>query len=280
MKRLAMTLLRLAVMIVVCTQLAAWAEEQRTSLNNADVIKMSTLGFSEQVMLAKVKQAASTEFTVEIADIEILQKEGVPQAVIAAMLERSSATTLVSTTVPAPASMVEPASPDGSRPASEVPVVTGPMGLEPASEVGTVRLMTKDKGELALTSIGGTVSTTYAYVTMLVHRNYAGIRAAVRTSDNQPFLLVRSASNPAGRYYFVKAEVDKGDDCRSVKMGNMGMFRARNLNAPDEDNQMACDIQEESQGLWKIVPKKPLKPGEYGFWVPNGDIFDFGVDKR
>lgn len=139
-----MTLLRLAVMIVVCTQLAASAEEQRTSLTNADVIKMSTLGFSEQVMLAKVKQAASTEFTVEIADIEILQKEGVPQAVIAAMLERSSATTLVSTTVPAPASMVEPASPEGSRPASEVPVVTGPMGLEPASEVGTVRLMTKE----------------------------------------------------------------------------------------------------------------------------------------
>jgi hypothetical protein len=78
----------------------------------------------------------------------------------------------------------------------------------------------------------------------------------------------------------VKAEVDKGDDCRSVKMGNMGLFRARNLNAPDEDNQTACDIREESQGLWRITPKKPLKPGEYGFWVPTGDLFDFGIDKR
>jgi hypothetical protein len=45
------------------------------------------------------------------------------------------------------------------------------------------------------------------------------------------------------------------------------------------------ESEKDARGLYKMTPKEPLKPGEYGFVLTygmgggtSGRVFDFGVD--
>jgi hypothetical protein len=76
----------------------------------------------------------------------------------------------------------------------------------------------------------------------------------------------------------VSAEVDKRNGVRSVKMGNSRFFGAKNIGAPDSDNQIDYDVVAEGPDTWRITPKKDLKPGEYGLWNSQMEMYDFGID--
>jgi hypothetical protein len=227
------------------------------AMTNDDIVKMAKLGFGDDVIQAKIQEAPAVAFKLEVDDLGKLKAAGVSQNVISAMLKRSTA----------------PAQPAGSP-----NVVTGPGGMPGFSDVGTVKLISKDHGTVDLRSIGGTMSTTYAYVTMLMHANYPGLKADARTQDHRPTLLIRSPTSPKGRMYLVSADADSGSNVRSVKMGNSRLFGAKNLGAPDSDNQIECDVVAEGTDGWRLTPTKDLKPGEYGLWVSVHSMYDFGVD--
>jgi len=128
--------------------------------------------------------------------------------------------------------------------------------------------------------IPGSVSSTYAFVTVLIYSNFDGLKASVRTTDRQPSIRLHTARTPQGRYFLVTAEVDEGDGVRSVKLGNMGWWGAKRVNVPDKDNLVECEIVEKESGVWLMTPKKSLKPGEYGIWR-LGDPMEmggFGID--
>jgi len=67
-------------------------------------------------------------------------------------------------------------------------------------------------------------------------------------------------------------------DTRSVKVGKGKMFSATATFRPDKDWTIPFEATEEEAGLWRIVPTKDLKPGEYGVYV-SGVLHDFGVDR-
>lgn len=237
------------------------------ALTNEEIVALSKADLGDEVIIAKIKQVQRVAFRIEGGDLMKLKSDGVSQAVIAAMINRTS-------TPPD-----SPHSPPPSRQEPDLPrMVAGPMGFE-SRDVGTVRLTTKDRGDVELSSIGGSMSTTYAYVMVLVHMDYPNLRASVRTLDRRPSLVVTCAKNPMGRYYIVKAESDDDDGVRSVKLGNAGAFTAKNMGSPDKDNQIPYEVVEESSGSWRLTPRRDLKPGEYGLWIPTMEIFDFGVDK-
>jgi hypothetical protein len=228
------------------------------AMTNDDIVKMIKLGFGDEVVVAKIEEAPSVAFKTGIDDLEALKKDGASDAVISAMVARQGK--------------------------AEAPP---PAAAAPGAEQAAVELVTKDKGTVSLTSEAGTTSTAYAYVTMLMFSNFDGQHAKVRTTDRHPSLVVRSEKNPEGRFWFVSAEVDDDDNVRSVKMGNMGMFKSKNLNAPDTDNRIKCTVEQTGKDTWTYTPKKDLKKGEYGIWysagtagatAPGGEMFDFGVD--
>ena len=224
---------------------------------NADVVKLSRLGLGDDVVIAKINEAKRVNFQVATDDLINLKDQGVSSGVISAMIRRSSAAVQGGGYVDTPMGAI---------------AVPG-MGSGPS-----VRLDTKE-GPLELSSIGGHMATTYAFVTVLIFMDYPGPHADVRTKDKHPSILVTSPKNPAGRYYLAKCDVNDEDATRSVKMGRSGAFTSSGFGARDSDWVVNFSAKEEQPGLWRLVPIKDLKPGEYGVWGPSQELFDFGVDK-
>lgn len=251
---------RCTVALLLALSGAALAQGGAAPMTNEDVVKLSKMGFGTEVVIAKIDQAAAVNFKLEVDDLSKLKAAGVPQTVISEMLKRSTA---------APAAAAPPGPPPGYAPGN-APVFPG---------MGQVKLITQDRGPLELHAIGGSMSTTFAYVTTLMHANFPGQKADVRIHEAHPSLLVQSTNSPKGHFYLVSAEVDVKDDTRSVKMGNSRFFGVKNVGAPDSDNQIPYEVAQEGADMWRITPSKDMKPGEYGLWLSMGQMYDFGIDQ-
>lgn len=233
-------------------------------MTNSDVVKMAKMGFGNEVIEAKVTQAPAVDFKLEVDDLSKLKAAGVSQSVISAMLKRSTASA-------APAA--------ASAPAGPPPGMYGPNGMPMTFGAGNVKLVATGQNPVDLHAAGGTMSTTYAFVTTLIHINFPGDKADIRIHDKRPSLLVKSANSPKGRIYLVSAEVDHSDGgSRSVKLGNSRFGGVKNIGAPDSDNQIPFDAIDQGSNTWQITPTKDLKPGEYGLWSSQSEMYDFGVD--
>jgi hypothetical protein len=230
-------------------------------MTNGDVVKMAKAGFGNDVIEAKIAQAPAVDFKLEIEDLSKLKTAGVSQDVISAMLKRSTA---------APAA--------ASGPHGPPPGAYGPGGMPMFGTVGNVKLVAGGQSPVDLHPASGTMSSTYAVFTTLLHVNYPGEKADVRAQDKRPSLLVSSQNDPKGHVYLVSAEVDHGDHVRSVKLGNSRFGGMKNMGAPDSDNQIPFTTAAQGTDTWQITPTKDLKPGEYGLWSSSSQMYDFGVD--
>lgn len=232
-------------------------------MTNDDVVKMAKLGFGGQVIEAKIEQARAVDFKLEVDDLSKLKSAGVSQSVISAMLRRSASST-------APTSAESTSASQESLP--------GPNGAPVYSDIGRVKLLAKDHNAVDLRAIGGSMSTTFAYVTTLMHANFPGEKADVRIQDKRPALVIKSPNSPKGHFYLVSVEVDSKDGVRSVKMGNSRLFGVKNVGAPDSDNQIPYDVVAEGADTWRLTPTKDLHAGEYGLWSSMAEMYDFGID--
>lgn len=227
---------------------------QEQALTNEGVVQMVKLSLGDEVVIAKIGEAKAVAFSTDVTDLEKLKAAGVSAPVIAAILKRNT-----------PAAE--------SAPQKQVVEVQG-VHVGPSDVI----LCTKE-GNLKLASIQGSPSSTYAYVTVLMYMDYPGLKSDRRIRDRRPSILIMSDSKPTGRYFYVHAKPDKGDNVRSVKMGRMKMFSVNSIGSPDKDWTITDDVVEEKPGVWRLTPKQDLKPGEYGLWVgPQGEMYDFAVE--
>jgi hypothetical protein len=129
--------------------------------------------------------------------------------------------------------------------------------------------------------IGGDMSSTWAYFTVLMYMNYPNLTAEVRIRDPKAYILVESPKSPQGRIFLVHCESNRDDNNRSVKVGKSGAFASGGFSGPDSDDDWTVPVVVKAveDGLWRIDPRKDLKPGEYGVWADGGELYDFGVDK-
>jgi hypothetical protein len=247
----------LAIGGTTAAQAPARSGEMAGAMTNADVIKLCKSGLGEAVIVAKIRQAPQVRFDLETDDLVKLKQEKVSDAIVSAMLNRSSQTT-TETTVVAPG----------------FGVLTMPAG-------GTrieVRLAAKE-GDFDLKPLAGSLSSTFAYVKMLHFMNYPGLSAKLRIRDRRPSVLIAADSDPRNRYFVVKTEVNDKDNDRSVKIGSGGMFRNRGYDQPDEDWTVEYQANEEKPGLWRLVLRGDLEAGgEYGIYH-DGNLYEFGVER-
>jgi hypothetical protein len=146
-----------------------------------------------------------------------------------------------------------------------------------------VTLRAKD-GDSELSGRNGSNSQTFAVFAYLSFLNYPGVSAKVRTSDRRPSLLVHLDDDPRDRQesslsFLVTLDPSKKGDERALKIGKAYQLGSHGFGEPDKDWTIAYDANQESPGLWRITPKKDLKPGEYGFYLhARQTLFDFDVD--
>lgn len=224
-------------------------------LTNADVVKVMKLGLGDDVIIAKINQARAIDFDLSPDGLTKLKSDGVSKDVIAAMLKRAS-----------PPSQSAP-------PASQTSPATG-------SVASDVRLRSKDS-EIQLVGRRGELITRSAVFTFLRFVEFPGATSKTRVADHRPMILARLQDDPKSSLtYLVKLESDMKDDKRTLKIGKGKAFSVSSEGSPDSDWTVPFDYEQESAGVWRIVPKADLKPGEYGFFIGGVRIlYDFGVDQ-
>ena len=118
-----------------------------------------------------------------------------------------------------------------------------------------------------------------------------GARASLHIPDGTPqfwfyFANAGSAfsSGPSSPDDFTLVKLERHGSDRELVVGKVGTFGASN-GVPRKDT-ITLNSKEVSQGIYKVLPGEPLKPGEYAF-VPAGEnmglssaggkLFDFEV---
>jgi hypothetical protein len=239
---------------------AVRAADSEKPLDNAEIIKLTKADLGDDVILAKIKSAGSVKFDTGTDALVKLKEAGVSKPVIAAMLDRSGE--------------------GAARPAASASA-----GKPANTGSATVTLSSKD-GSKVLSAIDGDVKTIVApFVGMKRFIIFPDAAASVRIKDHKPSVTIAVDGDPRKSYWMVKLDPDHDKDKmnRSMDVESPGMWGGVMSSAPDSDNMVRCEEQEEKPGLWRFTPLKELKAGEYGVYVGKGEmtgvVYDFGIDK-
>jgi hypothetical protein len=139
-------------------------------------------------------------------------------------------------------------------------------------------------GDAPLAMAAGEVRQAGILPVLMVYSDIVGARAAVRTNQRQPVVVVRAPNDPANKYVLVQLEPDSGGNRRSLKMMSglkllKAGFTGKVDYAPDKDWTIQVTTQPEAPGVWRLSPNSNLGPGEYGLWDLEGmAVAPFGVD--
>lgn len=223
-------------------------------LTNEDVVKLSSLGLGDEVVVAKIKQAPEVSFSLDIADIEKLSKSGISKGVIAAMIRRSTVT----------------AGENGSTIAkSEVWVVAKEKRIEIPSVTGYVEasigqafkqaFLFSFKNKFAIIAKGTKAATRFATSPSTIYTRYNPSEIGVARLSVQQKM--------DRRYIWVVSRVGS----------NEGEFY------PPEDD-MKITSERLADGTYRLTFKAPLPPGEYGLIAAGGStgyvVHEFAVDDK
>ena len=250
MKKLACALFIVILAVAFAPAASARPQEKgdEAALTNTDVVKLCKTGLGDGVVIAKIKEATKVDFKTGTDDLVKLKGDGCSSAVIEAMLSRST---------------------QSSASASQ--------GSSGSGGSTTVKLVTT-AGETQLSVERG----SHQQVMVFGVHNYCVFKeftADARTKDRKVSILVATEEGPEDHFWLTKVEQDDDDKDRSLPLVSAGPWGGRVADEPDEDAIVDCEVKQEKPGLWRLTPKKELKPGEYGVYFVGSTLYDFGVDK-
>lgn len=246
------------------------SDQNSAILRNADVIAMTSLGLSDEVIIEKIRSAAATEFDTGLEGLKALKASRVSDLVIRAM--------------------INPKASMGNTNAS-VGVGGGNSGLIP-EEVGIYVLSGEGLVRVQPEQFQmGSEGVLLSDLTYGAKRAY--LRGKIENADSSLHLPARSQEfvirAPDG--YLVEDyrlyKLSEKKDSRELRIVDVGRWFAANRNALDRD---ALPFAAEKLDIrtWRI--KLNLEKGEYGFigmghvvpnpsgeMSPRGQIYTFAV---
>jgi hypothetical protein len=249
------TLSMISVLILVLTLGNDVRSEDTQPLTNADIVKLSSLGLGDDVVIAKIKQAKDVAFALDIADIEKLHNAGVSKPIIAAMLQRTTSR-----------------EPDAGvrRPPIDVWTLVDGQPLEIPGIAGSVEasigqafkqaFLFSFKSKMAVIAQGTSAKTRLSASPTVFYTRYRPSEIGVAR------FTVQSDRNR--RYFWLVAP--------------MGATRGE-VEPPEHD--MKFTDERTDDGSYKLTFKAPFAPGEYVLVGPpvgrTGHVLhDFAVDPK
>ena len=294
-----MNRLFLKVAVLLCTILACasfWPangqDANKKKLTNQDVLDMVSLGLGEDVILEKIRSAPETDFDTSIAGLTALKQAKASDAVIRAMINPHPA--VVNSTPSA-----GPTTPKNTNP--DDPASSHDPGIYMyATTKDGVHMVILEPTVYSQGKSGGVFKSamTYGIAKMKWKAVVRGAHANVRSSDgNMAFYFYFEESN-AGLSHasfggtttpneFTLLKFDEKKDARETVVMQANAFGASS--GTDEKANTGFDFTKLRPGVYKVVPKTPLKPGEYCFLSSSGvgaygagsagasRLFDFAV---
>jgi len=278
-------------LLLVALSLAAPVSAEAEVLTNSDVVQLVSLGLGEEAVIAKIR-ASQKSFDLSTDGLIALKSGGVPNSVIAAML---GVGTTGATSAPSQLSMD---SPD--------PMVPHYPGLYMLDAKGTSGKMTRVNPTVSNQAKTGGIfgyALTAGIASVSIKAAIPGDSAKVQTSNPMPVFFaffdesiprdlqignsqwasgVGTTTSSPSEVTLVRFMEKKGR--REARVGSMNIAGSK-TGVMDKD-QIAFDSEMLAPGVFKVVPKQPLEPGEYGFiQALNGGgsngamtarVFDFG----
>lgn len=236
-------------------------------MTNETVIQMVKAGFSESVILAKMR-SSQTKFDTRTDALIELKKAGVPEKVMQAIVSGG-------------------APPASSAPAASAPAASAPAMAAPAPQGGRRGPIYHLAGGKQVELIGssGDIETSRApFSGRKTELVIAGNKAKYRTADRQPVFL--TSADPAD---VVLVKLDPGKNDRNLRISGSsyvgpyaGSVSQKGIRSED---RIDFEAERDQRGLTRIRPRNPLAPGEFAFvftrtsgTMPQGVLYDFGVD--
>lgn len=235
-------------------------------ITNETVIQMVKAGFSESVILAKMR-SSQTKFDTRTDALIELKKAGVPEKVMQAIVSGGAA--------------------PASAPAAAAPATPAPAMAAPAPQGGRRGPIYHVNGgkQVELIGTSGDIETSRApFSGRKTELVIAGNKAKYRTADRQPVFL--TSADPAD---VVLVKLDPGKNDRNLRISGSSYVGPYAGSASQKgirsEDRVDFEAERDQRGFTRIRPRAPLAPGEFAFvftrtsgTMPQGVLYDFGVD--
>jgi hypothetical protein len=252
----------LVLAVVSLALLSATSLTAQEVLTNDSIVAMKKAGFSDSLILAKIR-SSQTKFDTSTKGLISLKSAGLSDQVIEAMVGHSGSA--------------------GSPPAAAAPAAPAAAAASATTAKETIFHLTGNKYvELAAASSSVEFNTSFFdSKSELVLR---GKKAQYRISDRKPVFYSTWSANDVP---LVRLKPGSDHDDRNLKIssGSYAPFGGSTKFGVRSEDKVDVESEKDARGLYKMTPKEPLKPGEYGFVLTygmaggtSGRVFDFGVD--
>jgi hypothetical protein len=244
-----------------------FSQEKKDVLTNENVVALVKAGLSKTVILTTI-QNSDTKFDVSTDAMIALKKNGVPDEVIAAMVNRHSVNVVMANASPTGAD--QNANKQNAGIYYEDPVSHSQTQLESSifsqSKSGSLMLAnitygiarTKSKAVLSGAQANFQVNNTNPVFYFIFPANSNG-----NSIGNERRLTgwLGNATNP-NEFMLIKFKVTKKG--REVITGSFGTYTGFSSGIEDE-NKVAYRFTKQSPGVYKVYFESPLPIGEYAF---------------
>ncbi len=284
----AFTLLGLLVMPVASTSAQAHhtaAKPAAKPMSNGEVIALASAGLGDDVIMAKIHAAPTTDFDTSVAGLSALKSGGVSSAVIRYMIDPSAAPAAA-----APAAVSQPA--PVSVAAAPIDNPDDPMSphspgvyILTSGNDGKQHLVKLDHITAKKNKTGGMWASGMTYGIVKAHTkvDIDGIAATVHTHDNSPtfYAYIPEDTNTFGGnsisvrdLTLIKFDVKASE--RELTTGSFSEWGSKS--GADDKAKQGLDPEQLKAGVYKLTLNQPLQPGQYAFQHQNyGAFFDFGI---
>src|SRR5499426_2699194 len=254
----------LVLALAVLTLFAATSLTAQEVLTNDSLIALKKAGLSDSIIISKIK-SSQTKFDVSTKGLIGLKNAGMSDQVIEAVVNAGSSP---------PAAAAPAAAPAAPAAAAVAPA---------ASRETIVHLIGAKSVELVPANASMEFST--GFFDSKSELVLKGKKATYRIADKKPVFYSTWSGNDAP---LVRLKPGSDHDDRNLKIssGSFAPFGGSvKYGVRSEDKVDLESAERDSRGLYKLTPKEPLKPGEYGFVLTygtaagaSGRVYDFGVD--
>jgi len=239
---------------------SGWAQQMSHRLNNQDIIDMTGLGLSDDVIITKIRSAGRPEdlsFDTSVAGLKALKAAKVSDAVIKVMIN------------PAPAPPPAPA----AATATSTPVPADPN--LPPPEVGVYwkdgYTFVRVEGEiLSQAKVGGRAGSYFTYGLRSQHWDayINNPTSKNRVRDRRPMFYFY-VPDGASASDFLLIKLEKKGNRREFQIGSFGGVTA-GKSGVKRDKEVEFKSEHVAMRTYRITLNADLKPGEYAFFMGTG----------
>lgn len=288
--------------LIVCALISTSGVFAQEPLTNDSILKMVQANLAEDVIISMVRTQPA-KYTVTPDQLIALKSAGVPDRVVAAMVEKSSGAGAPGVNRNATGATPAAGATAGGDPNDPLAPHDSGIYLYAKDRDGEYKLTILEQAAYQGSKTGSPLGSalTYGLKKMKMRAVIPGPRAGIRSADAQPvfYFYFEDKAAGLGKGRFGAGAVSNPDQFALVKLETtkssretvIGQFGTLGSSVGTDPKAMVTFKSERLRtGLYKVVPSEPMNAGEYCFLVSQSNlsvygagaaaaaqIFDFGV---